>query len=154
MTTLSRPTYGTARIVGIALISIVLSACVSQQGKYERPTTGRSVEQSKPSIPSANKNSDTDKLRRSVNSGRVHNARIEAGQGIATYNSGKHRKAFELLKPLAEAGNPVAQFYLYKMKSSGEGTRKDMEEAFTWLLKSAESDYRWGIGALPEHYLK
>jgi len=49
-------------------------------------------------------------------------------------------KAFALIKPLAEKGNPQAQNNLGVMYENGRGVEKDEKEAVKWYRKAAEQD--------------
>jgi TPR repeat protein len=61
--------------------------------------------------------------------------------GIAAYVAGNFQKAFEILKPLAIAGDPRAQYYLGEMYYQGQGVSKNHDEAFKWFSKAAEQGY-------------
>ena len=56
---------------------------------------------------------------------------------LASYESGDFEKAFRQLAPLADAGDPAAQFNLAKMYAEGDGAPKDMARAYFWLEISA-----------------
>ena len=66
----------------------------------------------------------------------------------ATFKSKDYVKAFTLLKPLAERGNPRAQNGLGIMYGQGLIGPKDLNEAFKWHQKAAEQGY-----ALGQYYL-
>ncbi len=59
-------------------------------------------------------------------------------QGKQAYEEHDYAKAFSLLKPAAEAGNPNAQYYLAILYDFGRGTKVNHEEANMWYLKSAQ----------------
>ncbi len=59
-------------------------------------------------------------------------------QGKQAYEDGNYSKAFGLLKPAAEAGNPNAQYFLAIMYDFGRGVKTDHETANAWYLKAAE----------------
>ncbi len=59
-------------------------------------------------------------------------------QGIDAYAKGDFVVALEKLKPIAEHGNPDAQFRLGLMYREGNGAPKDDKQAVVWLSKSAE----------------
>jgi TPR repeat protein len=48
------------------------------------------------------------------------------------------KRAFELWKPLADAGNPKAQFYIAGQYERGLGVERDEKVSLEWLRKSAE----------------
>jgi TPR repeat protein len=61
-------------------------------------------------------------------------------QGQAADREGAQAKAYDLLKPAAEAGNPNAQYLLATMYDFGRGMIVNHEEANVWYLKAAEQD--------------
>jgi TPR repeat protein len=58
-------------------------------------------------------------------------------QGAQLYESNSP-KAYDVLKPVAEAGNPNAQYLLGTLYDFGRGVETDHEEANRWYLKAAE----------------
>jgi TPR repeat protein len=62
------------------------------------------------------------------------------------YETWEAKTARAVLTPLAEAGNPVAQFYLGHL--CDEETPPDRKDALTWYRKSSEGGYLRGT-----HYL-
>lgn len=67
---------------------------------------------------------------------------------IEDYNSGfkaaeshDYKSAVEKWGPLAEQGNPIAQFNLAVLYHSGSGVPLDEAEAVKWYTKSAENGY-------------
>jgi hypothetical protein len=134
MTALSRPTIGAISIVWSVLISVGLGACVAQQGSQEIQTSKKvrivqSVEQTSDGLPER-REVEFDKAKR--NSTKL---------GRDAYKNKDFKSAFQILLPLAEAGNSIAQYYVSRMKRHGDGVQQDNEEAFLWLLKSAEQDF-------------
>ena len=61
--------------------------------------------------------------------------------GAAAYTKGDYVRAWFELKPLAERGNPEAQWYLGVMSHDGKGTPKNYEEAVKWFRKAVEQGY-------------
>jgi TPR repeat protein len=59
-------------------------------------------------------------------------------QGAAAYSKGDFVIALENLRPLAEQGNPDAQFRLGLMYREGKGVPQDDKQATAWLIKAAE----------------
>ena len=51
--------------------------------------------------------------------------------------AGEYQKAYALLLPMGEAGDPVAQGYLGVMHLNGDGVPRDLEKSRTWLEKAA-----------------
>src|SRR5258707_4113506 len=63
-----------------------------------------------------------------------------AGQlanAISAFNHGNSKTAIKLLKPLAEQGNPGAQYYLGLAYEKSFGVPHDHALAMTWFEKSA-----------------
>ena len=56
----------------------------------------------------------------------------------AAYLRGDYATAFDLLKPLAEQGNPLAQHNLGLMYEEGRGVPQDYAEAMKWYRRVAE----------------
>ena len=72
-------------------------------------------------------------------------------EGRAALASKDYARAMGLLKPLAEQGDPKAQFDLGRMSAQGLGVKQDYVEALKWYRKSAEQGHagsQRGIGAL------
>lgn len=58
-------------------------------------------------------------------------------EATSAYMRGENAKAVKILRPLAEAGNRDAQFYLGGMYDYGLGVTKDYEQAIAWYGKAA-----------------
>ena len=80
--------------------------------------------------------------------------------GVAAYDLGDYPTALELLQPLAEDGDAIAQSYLASMYDWGLGVKYNSVIAASWYLKSADqgdkfsqyhigTKYRRGVG-VPE----
>jgi len=54
--------------------------------------------------------------------------------GGAAYRSGDKEEAFRIWSALAERGDAAAQFNIGRMYATGDGTARDMVEAYKWLL--------------------
>ncbi len=59
-------------------------------------------------------------------------------QGLAAYDGGDYRTAFEQWRALAEAGDPIAQVALAGLYLAGEGTPEDPAAALRWYRRAAE----------------
>lgn len=57
--------------------------------------------------------------------------------GIAAYEAKEFEAAIAELKPLADQGNPQAQYYVGRMYASGEGTLRNYSLAHTYLTLAA-----------------
>ena len=58
--------------------------------------------------------------------------------GIAAYKAAEFDKAVQLLKPLADKNNAVAQEKLGRLYERGKGVPKDFTQAEYWYRKAAE----------------
>jgi uncharacterized protein len=61
--------------------------------------------------------------------------------GAAAYTKGDYARAWSELKPLAERGNPEAQWYLGVMCHDGQGTPQNYAEAVKWFEKAVMQGY-------------
>jgi hypothetical protein len=59
----------------------------------------------------------------------------------AAYNRKDYAAAFEILRPLAERGNAVAQYDLGAMYEYGNGVAQDYAEAMRWFHMAADQGY-------------
>ena len=66
------------------------------------------------------------------------NDAVNFQDGIDAYAKGEYSVALKKLQPVAERGNPQAQFYLGLMYSKGDGVDQDHNAANTWWNKAAE----------------
>jgi len=82
--------------------------------------------------------------------------------GLDAYKQKDYKTAFEILKPLAEQGNALAQSYLGRMYSKGRGTPVDRKKTIEWYRRAADQGnsngqaylgwaYKQGIG-VPKDY--
>ncbi len=65
-------------------------------------------------------------------------AQADFMQGLAAYDSGDYRTAFEEWRTLAEAGDAEAQTALAGLYLDGLGTAVDAAEALRWYRRAAE----------------
>ena len=77
--------------------------------------------------------------------------------GVGEYTKSNYAQARELLRPIAEEGNAMAQSLLGRMYLRGEGVLQDYQEAAKWHQLAAEqgdkysqhilgSSYFYGVG--------
>ncbi len=80
---------------------------------------------------------------------------VQAGfeEGWIAYQRGDYATALKEWRPLAEAGNAIAQFRLGVMFEGGQGVPKDGEEAAKWYVKSANQGYALGQNKVGLMYL-
>ena len=70
--------------------------------------------------------------------------------GRSAYISGNYDRALQILKPLADSGDPEAQKIMGIMYDYGHGVAKDQQEALKWHLRAAEQgnpDVQYHVGA-------
>jgi len=60
--------------------------------------------------------------------------------GAVAFLDGDYSTAFQELKPIAEQGNPNAQFFLGVMYGMGQGVPQDYAESLMWFRNAAEQD--------------
>ncbi len=65
-------------------------------------------------------------------------AQADFAQGLAAYDGGDYRTAFEQWRALAEAGDAEAQTALAGLYFAGQGTPADPAEAVRWYRRAAE----------------
>lgn len=61
--------------------------------------------------------------------------------GIAAFETKQFVRAYQLLSPLATAGNPEAQYRLAIMAQNGLGQVVNQEGALRWMQAAAEQDF-------------
>ena len=74
----------------------------------------------------------------------------EYAAGRNAYVDGDYEKAYRILKPLAEKGNPEAQKFMGVMYDYGHGVKADPEQALAWYKRAAEhgdASVEYQIGA-------
>ena len=64
---------------------------------------------------------------------------VTISKGIAAFESGDYKKALSIFRPLAEANDANAQFYMGWMYDEGNGVTENDQEALKWYEKSAKS---------------
>jgi len=62
-------------------------------------------------------------------------------EGLSAYYFGNYATALKEFRPLAEGGQPEAQFYLGVMYYSGKAVPQDYAEAVRWYRAAAEGGY-------------
>jgi TPR repeat protein len=61
--------------------------------------------------------------------------------GVAAYNQGEHRRAYEILKPLAIKGDATAQNTLGLLYANGKGVTRNDAIAVYWFRQAADQDH-------------
>lgn len=59
------------------------------------------------------------------------------GEGLVAYVAADFRVAYEILMPLANKGNPIAQLFIGRLFDKGDGVPKDFEAAYRWVSQAA-----------------
>lgn len=67
-------------------------------------------------------------------------ARADLDDAVAAFDVYDYVAAYKELRPLADGGDPVSQYYLGYMYYYGLGVPADYVEAYEWMRKSAEQD--------------
>lgn len=62
-------------------------------------------------------------------------------EGLAAFESGDYPKAYRLLKPLADQGDPEAQCIIANLYHLGLGLERNISAAIQWYRHSAEQGY-------------
>lgn len=65
-------------------------------------------------------------------------ARAEFTQGYEAAQLGDYKRAIQIWKPLATDGNASAQYTLGWLYESGQGVKKDLQQATYWYTKAAK----------------
>ncbi len=66
---------------------------------------------------------------------------VDLSSGIAAYEAKHFQQALQLLSPLAEAGNPEAQYRLANMAQNGLGLHRNPLLAFRFMQAAANSGH-------------
>lgn len=72
--------------------------------------------------------------------------------GENEYNNKRYESAFQIWKPLAEAGNPFAQTYLCVLYENAQGVKKDYEKAIYWCKLGADKNIYAALFSLGSFY--
>jgi TPR repeat protein len=70
------------------------------------------------------------------------------------YNNEQFKEAMDNFMPLAQQGNPYAEYYMGSMFYDGRGTTKDFTRAFKWLTKSSNQNCHEAQYLLAKMYMK
>jgi TPR repeat protein len=81
-------------------------------------------------------------------------AQDELNRGKAALQLKRFDEAARRFGPLAEAGNPVAQFYMGRLTSMGHGVPRDMVKASEWFRRSAEQGHAEAQAVLGLNYMQ
>ena len=73
---------------------------------------------------------------------------------LAAWRRGDYATAYRLWGPVADQGDPDAQFYLGFMNESGQGVPRNDAEAIRWYRKAADQDHALAQFRLGDLYSK
>lgn len=73
-------------------------------------------------------------------------------RALQHFDNEEYEQALALFRPLAEDGNPRAQFYLGSMYYGGRGVPQDHELEAKWIARSAEQGFPWAQNMLGRMY--
>ena len=62
-------------------------------------------------------------------------------EGLAAFHASNYAKAFAILRPFADQGEPEAQCIIGSLYQFGWGVQKDIQEAIRWYIRSSEQGY-------------
>jgi TPR repeat protein len=83
----------------------------------------------------------------------MDNADMELASGIAAFEAKEFRRSRQLLQPLAEEGEPEAQYRLAIQYQAGLGVVQNQPSAYHWMREAAERDHGLALHALGIMYL-
>ena len=75
-------------------------------------------------------------------------------RGIAAFEAGDYDRAYELLKPEAEAGDADARYYVGRMYSFGHGVEQDLERGIRTSYRAAQQGQPQAQRTIGYSYLK
>ena len=78
---------------------------------------------------------------------------MDLASGIAAFEAKEFRRAMQLLSPLAEQGEPEAQFRVAVMYQNGLGAVRNEPNAFHWMRAAAEQAHGLAQHAMGVMYL-
>jgi len=83
----------------------------------------------------------------------MDNAEMDLASGIAAFEAKEFRRSLQLLQPLAENGNPDAQYRLAVQYQAGLGVVQNPLQAYHWMREAAEHDHGLALHGLGIMYL-
>ena len=78
---------------------------------------------------------------------------VVLGSGIAAFEAKEFRRALQLLQPLAEGGNPEAQYRIAVQFQAGLGVVPNPVQAYRWMREAASHDHGLALHGLGIMYL-
>jgi TPR repeat protein len=83
----------------------------------------------------------------------MDNADMELASGIAAFEAKEFRRSLQLLQPLAENGNPEAQYRLAVQYQAGLGVVPNELQAYRWMREAAGQYHALALHGLGIMYL-
>ena len=83
----------------------------------------------------------------------MDNAEMNLTSGIAAFEAKEFRRSLQLLQPLAESGNPEAQYRLAVQYQAGLGVVQNQLQAYHWMREAADQDHGLALHGLGIMYL-
>ncbi len=73
-------------------------------------------------------------------------------EGRQALDQEKYEQALAIFQPLAEAGDPEAQFFLGSMYFAGQGVPRDHAKEAKWMQRAADQGFGWAQNMLGRMY--
>lgn len=83
----------------------------------------------------------------------MDSADMNLASGIAAFEAKEFRRSLQLLQPLAEKGEPEAQYRLAVQYQAGLGVVQNPLQAYHWMRAAAEQDHGLALHGLGIMYL-
>ena len=83
----------------------------------------------------------------------MNNESMNLASGIAAFEAKEFRRSMQLLVPLAEQGNPEAQYRVAVQYQAGLGVVPNPLQAYHWMREAAEQDHGLALHGLGIMYL-
>ena len=80
-------------------------------------------------------------------------ADVDLASGIAAFEAKEFRRSLQLLEPLAQDGNPEAQYRLAIQYQAGLGVVPNPLQAYHWMRRAADQDHDLALHGLGIMYL-
>lgn len=75
-------------------------------------------------------------------------------EGLEADAAKDYERVYREMKPLAEAGHPLAQGYIGWLYATGKTVSRDPVEAIRWYTRAANGNYRVAQSRLATHYVR
>lgn len=78
----------------------------------------------------------------------MHDIDIDLASGVAAFEAKEFRRSLQLLQPLAENGNPEAQYRLAVQFQAGLGVVPNELKAYEWMREAARQNHALAMHGL------